>query len=77
MKKMSKEMSNEFFLLIDSSRESDEAIKILKKNHISFKPILVEPGGHLPSLLTPGNVYEKLNGIKYFVESRKKKGVKR
>jgi hypothetical protein len=65
-------MEDEFILLINGSRESEEALKILEENEVSFKPILTDgDGGHSPSLLTSENNYEGLNGIKYFVDSRK------
>jgi len=63
-------VSNEFTLLIDGSKECAEAIKILKKNNITFKPILTS-GEEGPSLFTLDNEWLGINGIKYFVESRK------
>ena len=70
-------MSNELILLIDGSRESEEALKLLEENNIIFKSIRVEEyrEEHV-SLLTLDHHYEGLRGIKYFVESSKEKEVK-
>jgi len=68
------EMDNEIFLLTDGSKESEEAAKMLKENGINFKPILVDndTGRAMPSLLTPDNEYLGVNGVRYYIETRKK-----
>jgi hypothetical protein len=67
-------MERKAILLRNSSEESKEAEKILKKCNIDYAQLFSASEGRLPSIISPdiAYAYEGLAGIRLFVRSAKK-----